>query len=97
MRDPRFLLTAQAKARNQRLVTFGLGPPQIGEETSALTHKPKEPAPRVMVLLMDLEVLREIVDASGEQGHLDSSRTRIRARLAMLRDGFLLDRARNQR
>src|SRR5262245_16457659 len=65
---------AQPQALDQRLVAIGAGPPYVVEQPPALTHQPQQAAAGVVVLLVLLEVLREIVDPLGQQRDLDLRR-----------------------
>ena len=68
-------LAAQTQALDQLLVTFGLGPPHVVQKAAPLAHELEQTAPRMMILLVGLEVFREPVDALREQGHLHIGRT----------------------
>lgn len=70
-------LAAQPQAIDQRLVAVRSCSPQVLEKPAPLAHQPKQPATRVMVLPVDLEMLREPVDAIRQQRHLDFRRARV--------------------
>src|SRR6516162_3665160 len=69
--------TANTKPFDQLLVTAVVGAPQIIQYLPALRHELQQPAPRVVVLDMGLEVLGEIVDALRKQRNLHFRRTGI--------------------
>jgi hypothetical protein len=44
---------------------------EVPEQSPTLTNHHQQTSPAVMVLLIDLQVLSEVVDALGQQRHLD--------------------------
>src|SRR3954462_3379237 len=66
---PRRLL-ADAQPFDQLLVPAGVLALEVVEQPAPLADELEQPAPRVVVLLVGLEVLRELVDPLREQGHL---------------------------
>jgi len=73
--SPRFYvlarLTTEAKALDQRLVTVHVLALEVGQQAATLVDQHQESAAAVMILLVGLEVLGELFDASREQGDLD--------------------------
>src|SRR5262245_32262742 len=64
---------------------------EIFEEPAALADQHEKPAPRVMVLLVSLEVIRQPVDPLGEERDLDLGRPGISiVRSELLDEGALL-------
>jgi len=51
--------------------------PPASEQAPAPAHEHQKPPPTVMVLLVDLQVLGEVVDALGEERDLHLGRTRV--------------------
>src|SRR5579863_6706796 len=60
--------TANTKPFNQLLVTPLIQAPKIIENLPALRHKLQQPAPRMIVLDVGLEVIRQVVDPFRKQG-----------------------------
>src|SRR5438552_4534302 len=69
--------TTNAKSLDQPLVTRIVGAPEIIQNLASLRHELQQPAPRVIVFDMGLEVLRQIVDPLRQKGDLHLGRTGI--------------------
>src|ERR1700722_8164772 len=69
--------TANTEPFDQLFVTPFVRAPQIVENLPALRHELQQPAARVVVLDMGLEVIRQIVDALRKKRNLYFWRTRI--------------------
>src|SRR6478672_3344802 len=63
-------LLAQAELADQRRVALAVGVLQVRQQALAAIDHAQQATAAVVVLGMGLEVGRELVDASGEQGHL---------------------------
>src|SRR5262245_56822820 len=63
--------TANAQLVDERSIALGVLPSQILEEPPPLADEHQEPPARVVVFRVRLEVLREAVDALGQQRDLD--------------------------
>jgi hypothetical protein len=85
----RKLSTADTEPFNQLLVTSFIGTPKIVKNLTTLRHELEQPAARVIVFDVTLEMVRETVDPLGEQRNLDFGRTGIAGF-----DGVRLDKLR---
>src|SRR5215207_6134598 len=72
LRPPRS--AAQAEAFDERPVAGDIVVLEVAEQPAAATDHLQQAAARVVVVLVDLEMLGELVDARGQQGHLDLGR-----------------------
>src|SRR4051794_39925601 len=68
------VLPAEAELRDECPVPLDVVASEVVEQSPTLTHEHEQPTAAVMVLLMDLQVLREVVDAPREERHLDLRR-----------------------
>ena len=64
-------LTTKAQTRDHLVVTFNICTLQIIQHAAALRDHLEQPAARVVVLLMYLEMLGELVNSLAEQSHLN--------------------------
>src|SRR5262245_45336036 len=67
--------TPDTKPLDQRLVAAFVDPLEIIEQLAARRDELQQPAPRMIVLHMALEMLGEVADALGEDRHLHLGRT----------------------
>src|SRR5262249_46208783 len=81
--------TTNTKSLDQPLVAAILGAPQIIQNLAPLRYELQQPAPRMIVFDMCLEVFRQIIDPLRQEGNLHLGRTGI-ARF----DGIRLDKLR---
>src|SRR6185295_2601532 len=58
-------LLAQSELLDERAIAVGIARPQVIEQLAATRHHPQQPASRMMVLHIGLEVIVEAVDARG--------------------------------
>src|SRR5439155_26591056 len=88
----RRLLPPEAQARDERPVALDVLAPQVVQQPPAAPDHLQQAAPGVVVLLVRLQVLREVGDALGENGDLDLGRAGIGVAATVLLDdlGFLL-------
>jgi len=64
---------------------------EIGQMSSALSHQLQQSTPRVLICLVDLEMLDQLVDTGGQQRDLDLGRPCIIGMQGVvLNDGILL-------
>src|SRR5262245_47333360 len=84
------MLSADAKALNQRLVPLRTAAAQIIQQPAAARHHLQQTPARVVVLFVRLEVLRQLGDAPAENCHLDLWRACVRLMDPKLRDYSLL-------
>src|SRR6185437_30558 len=68
-------LPTQAEALDQGLVARKIAILQIAEQALALVDQLQQATAGMVILLVVLEVTGEMVDAGGQQGHLDFGRT----------------------
>jgi hypothetical protein len=64
-------LSAQSKIFDNRSIPVYIFVFHIIEQTAAAADQHQQPSPRMMVLLVDLEMLGEIGNAMGQQGGLN--------------------------
>jgi len=81
--------TTNTKSLDQLLVPRIVGAPEIIQNLASLRHKLQQPAPRVIVFDMCLEVFRQIIDPLRQEGNLHLGRTGI-----VRFDGIRLDKLR---
>ncbi len=72
------MLATQSQSCDQGPVTLHVLFLEVPEQSPTLTDHHEQTAPAVMVLLMDLQMLGEVVDALGQQRNLDLRRTCVR-------------------
>lgn len=60
-------LAAQTQTRNQGPIALGADAPKIIEHPASLTHHLEQPAPGMVVLLMNLEMPGQLLDAFGQE------------------------------
>src|SRR5512143_1300525 len=83
-------LLAEAELLDHCPVALDFRRLQIVEKPSPLSHHPEQPAATVMVALVDLEMLRQVLDPFGEKRDLDLGRTGVRLVGLELPDHFAL-------
>jgi hypothetical protein len=81
--------TTNTKSLDQLLVSRIVGAPEIIQNLASLRHELQQPAPRVIVFDMALEVFRQIVDPLRQEGNLHLGRTGVAGF-----DGICLDKVR---
>ena len=87
---PADVLSPQLEALDELLVAVVICALEVIEQTSALADDAHQAASRVMILLVELEVLGELGEPLRQQGYLDLGRSRIcLALLVALDDGLL--------
>jgi hypothetical protein len=64
-------LSAQAQVIDDGAVSLNVVAPYIIEETAAAADQHQQPATRMVILLVGLQVLGEILNAMGKQAYLD--------------------------
>src|SRR5205823_792746 len=67
---PPVLLSPDAQLRDQRSITLDVVAAQVVQQTTPLADQEQEASARVMVLLVRLQVLRELLDALREDRDL---------------------------
>ena len=63
-------LPTETELRDERSVPLDVVALQVVQEATTATDEHEQPTARVVVLLVDLQVLREVVDALREDRHL---------------------------
>jgi hypothetical protein len=66
-------LLAETKPCYQLPIALHIIITEVCQETAPLTHQLQETSPRVMVMLMNLEVFGHLIYAFSEQGNLNLS------------------------
>ncbi len=64
-------LSAEAESCDEGPVPIDVFPVQVPEETPALAHKTEQASPRVVVVSMFSQMVRDVTDPLGEERHLD--------------------------
>src|SRR5579859_5234398 len=70
-------VVAQTEFLNQILVTFRVFVVEVSQVAQTLAHQLKQPATGVFVVLVDLQMLRQLVDARRQHGNLDFRRASV--------------------
>jgi hypothetical protein len=70
-------LLSEVEGLDQVAIPLDIVIPEIVEEPPPLADEHEEPAPGMVVLLVDLEMIGEVVDPLGQDGHLDIRRAGI--------------------
>src|SRR5688572_15699191 len=71
------MLLAQPETIDQPTVFVDVRPLEVIEELAPAAHHPQQPAPRMMILDVRLEMLGKVRDARRQQRDLDLGRSRI--------------------
>ena len=89
---PRFSqLFADAEFSNDSFVALGIVSLEVVEQATPLADQHKQAAARAVVLLVRLEVVRQLANAFTDDGDLNLGTPRVsRVRLIPVNDGFLL-------
>src|SRR5262249_52859542 len=74
---PRESLLADAQPFDELAVPRGILRLQVVEEPPALADQLEQAAPRMVVFLVGLEMLGQVLDALGQERHLDLRRARV--------------------
>src|SRR6476661_4787691 len=82
----RSVLPAESELRDQCPVPLDVVAPEVIQQPPTLTHEHEQSTAAVMVLLVDLQVLREMVDAPREERHLHLRRAGVGLVEAVLGD-----------
>jgi hypothetical protein len=84
-------LLANAELPNDRLIALGIVSFEVVEQATPLADQHEQAAARAVVLLVRLEVIRQLANAFTNDGDLNLGTTRVsRVRLIPVNDGFLL-------
>ena len=84
-------VSADSETLDQRTVALDIDPTQVAEHVAAAADEDHETTTRVVVVLVELEVLRQVADATSQNRNLDLGRTRVALVGCVLIDDFLLD------
>jgi len=89
-RPPAFLTESltDTELRDDRAVTLNIGIFEIVEQIAAVADHLQQAAAGVMVLGMDLQMLRQLVDPGGQDGNLDLRRAGVLVMQTVLLDDF---------
>jgi hypothetical protein len=86
-----FPLLADAELPNDRLVALGIVSLEVVEQATPLADQHEQAAARAVVLLVRLEVVRQLANAFTDDGDLNLGTPRVsRVRLILVNYGFLL-------
>ena len=80
---------AQAEALDQRAVALHVDLGDVFEQTAPASDQQQQPAPRVVVVLVQLEVFGQVSDPLGQQRDLGLRRPGVRCRAGRKSPGFL--------
>lgn len=83
-------LAAQTEALNEIMIAFDVAALEVVEQTTSLRNHLEQSAPRVVVLFVCSEMLREVVDALCEKRDLHLRRTRVAVVRAVCADNLFL-------
>src|SRR5579862_5091880 len=73
-------LPAQSQIRNELPVPFQIFVLQVVQQPAALAHLQQQAATAVMVFLMNLQMLGQLIDRSGQNGDLHVGRSGVGSR-----------------
>src|SRR5690554_4026063 len=85
------VLAAQAETLDERAVTVDVHVGKVAEQTAALSYQQEQSTTRVVVVLVLLEVFREVLDALAQHGHLHLRGSGVTGLGCVLFDDRLLD------
>src|SRR5215475_2149148 len=80
----------EAELLDQGAVALDVRTLEIAQQAAPLPHELEQAAPRMMVLRVRAHVLRELVDAGGQERHLHLGRAGVGAVAAVLAEDLLL-------
>jgi hypothetical protein len=80
------VLPTESELRNKCPIPFDVVAPEVIQQTTATTHEHQQTSTAVMILLVDLQVLREMVDTPREERNLHLRRAGVGLVEAMLGD-----------
>ena len=83
-------LATNAETADQSAVALDISALHVIEQTATLADELHESTARVMIALVDLEVLGEMCDPVSQNRHLDFGRTRVRRVSLIVLDDLLL-------
>src|ERR1700722_5826333 len=84
-------LLADAELPNDRLIALGIVSFEVVEQATPLADQHEQAAARAVVLLVRLEVVRQLANAFTDNGDLNLGTPRVsRVRLILVNDRFLL-------
>jgi len=84
-------LLADAELPNDGLITLGIVSLEVVEQATPLADQHEQAAARAVVLLVRLEVVRQLANAFTDNGDLNLGTPRVsRVRLILVNDRFLL-------
>src|ERR1700722_4110964 len=84
-------LRADAEFPNDRLISLGIVSFEVVEQATPLADQHEQAAARAVVLLVRLEVVRQLANAFTDNGDLNLGTPRVsRVRLILVNDRFLL-------
>jgi hypothetical protein len=84
-------LLADAELPNDRLIALGIVSLEVVEQATPLADQHEQAAARAVVLLVRLEVVRQLANAFTDDGDLNLGTPRVsRVRLILVNYGFLL-------
>ena len=84
-------LLADAELANDRLIALGIVSLEVVEQATSLADQHEQAAARAVVLLVRLEVVRQLANAFTDDGDLDLGTPGVsRVRLILVNYGFLL-------
>jgi hypothetical protein len=83
---------AEPEIRNQGPILLQIRPFQIFEQPATLSDHLQQAAARMVVLVMRPEMVRQVIDAPGEQGDLNPRRSAVVfVESILLNDGVAID------
>ena len=86
----RLRLATNAETADQSAVALDISALHVVEQAASLADELHESAARVMIALVDLEVLGEVGDPVRQERHLDFGRSRVRRVSLKVLDDLLL-------
>src|SRR5712692_7739901 len=81
-----FVLLPKAQSGDECPVAVNVCPIEVGEMPASLADKLEQATPRVVVVLVDTEMLRQLVDSPGQESNLDIRRAGVAVVRCVFRD-----------
>lgn len=85
---PHMPLSAQAEFADQRSVPLDIVAAQVVEQPTTSADEHQQSSSRVVILLMDFQMIRQVIDSRGEECNLHLRRTGVGLVGAMLGNDF---------
>jgi NAD-dependent deacetylase len=86
-----FLFSAQLQLLGQRQVALIIIPTQVSKQPTTLANQLQQASPAGLIVLMRTQMVSQLEDAAGQDGHLDLRRTGVGFMAVVIRDDLGFD------